>query len=813
MKMMKSIYRKFAKRTLLLILIVHFAVLSFAATYFVSNSGNDTNSGLTQAMPWKTLAKVNAATFVAGDNILFKKGDTFYGSITVKNSGTAGNPITFGAYGTGVNPIITGFTTVTGWTNKGGNIWESTNAVSTLLTCNMVTINNVNTPMGRFPNFNDANDGYLYHQSHTTTSITSSTLTGTPDWTGATLCLMSNEYILSRRIITSQSASTLNWSSNINTISKAEFFIQNDLRTLDAENEWYYNPTTKKIIIYSTSTPSNVKVASVEYLVEYAKNGSNYSLCSYINIESITFTGSNNNTFHSYQSLVIGHRLHDTNISNCEISFSGLNGIRLNSDDLSVENTTIRETNGSAINANYSGIVSLKNNSLSEISLIKGVGGEYGDCAIIATSIVSGNIEGNSITNCGFNGISFDGSSIITVKNNYISSFNSKLQDGGAITTGGAKAIGTSIIGNICIGGDGIDGLICGIYLDDNSSNTEVANNTVANCSWVGIYLHNVNNNNIHNNTVFNCGYAQLRTADDNLGGDIYSNIISDNQFISKTATQNVAAFQSNKNNITKIGTFNNNYYSRPIDDNVTIYTWQPLTLAVYRTLTEWKIFSNQDFNSQKISQAITSENDLQFEYNATSIAKIITLSRPMIDVKGAKYYNSVTLKPYTSIVLMRDPSPIVPIVPIFVEALIENNAPTNLEMTYNVNLANVVPAASAFSVKVNSLVRIVNSVSILGTKVMLTLDSPLFYSDIVTVDYNKPSVKPIQTISEGQAASLSSQSVINNVAILKQGSVVPTHFIPVWQGENGLNHMNIMVVSAMFEDLPLLPEIGRAHV
>ena len=30
------------------------------------------------------------------------------------------------------------------------------------------------------------------------------------------------------------------------------------------------------------------------------------------------------------------------------------------------------------------------------------------------------------------------------------------------------------------------------------------------------------------------------------------------------------------------------------------------------------------------------------------------------------------------------------------------------------------------------------------------------------------------------------------------------THFTPVWQGENGQNHMNILVVSAILEDLPL---------
>ncbi|HAX65099.1 TPA: hypothetical protein DCX66_01340, partial [Candidatus Nomurabacteria bacterium] len=112
-----------------------------ASTYYVSSTdGNDTCTGLSQvayttgvtACPIKTLTKLNTKTFSPGDSILFKKGDTFYGSITVSQSGTAGNPITFSSYGSGEKPIITGFTDVTSWTNLGNNIWESTNTVSTL---------------------------------------------------------------------------------------------------------------------------------------------------------------------------------------------------------------------------------------------------------------------------------------------------------------------------------------------------------------------------------------------------------------------------------------------------------------------------------------------------------------------------------------------------------------------------------------------------------------------------------------------------------------------------------------------------------
>jgi len=95
--------------------------------YFVdATSGNDSNSGLTSAVPWKTLAKVNGATFAAGNKVLFKRGETWREQLTVPSSGSAGNPIVFGAYGTGDNPVISGSVLITsGWTKDSANIWQA----------------------------------------------------------------------------------------------------------------------------------------------------------------------------------------------------------------------------------------------------------------------------------------------------------------------------------------------------------------------------------------------------------------------------------------------------------------------------------------------------------------------------------------------------------------------------------------------------------------------------------------------------------------------------------------------------------------
>ena len=91
-----------------------------ATDYYVSSTGNDSANGLSSSTPWKTISKVNAefSRINPGDRILFRRGDVFYGTITVAKSGTAGSPIIISSYGTGALPRISGFTAITGCTHQ-----------------------------------------------------------------------------------------------------------------------------------------------------------------------------------------------------------------------------------------------------------------------------------------------------------------------------------------------------------------------------------------------------------------------------------------------------------------------------------------------------------------------------------------------------------------------------------------------------------------------------------------------------------------------------------------------------------------------
>src|ERR1700722_11347833 len=116
MRIIRTVIRDAAAWSILSISL--FGQLAHATTYYVDSlGGSDSNNGTSSSTPWQTIAKVNPQAFRPGDWILFKAGDIWREQLAVSNSGASGAPITFGSYGTGAPPIISGASLVTSWTN------------------------------------------------------------------------------------------------------------------------------------------------------------------------------------------------------------------------------------------------------------------------------------------------------------------------------------------------------------------------------------------------------------------------------------------------------------------------------------------------------------------------------------------------------------------------------------------------------------------------------------------------------------------------------------------------------------------------
>jgi len=221
--------------------------------------------------------------------------------------------------------------------------------------------------MGRFPNA-----GYLTYQAFSgTTSITSTSLNGTTNWAGAELVVRKHNYVTNRCPITAQSGGTLTYTTADGFTGRNGFgfYIQNDARTLDLQNEWYYNPSTKKIRIYSPSSPANVQVSTKDTLVTII------GLRAYVTFDGVSFTGSNKDAFtvRSAQNITI---------QNCTIDYSGRDAIwggqngGAASTNFIVRNNTFNHTNNSAITLEneFTGAL-ISHNTISNSGMNDGMGG------------------------------------------------------------------------------------------------------------------------------------------------------------------------------------------------------------------------------------------------------------------------------------------------------------------------------------------------------------------------------------------------------------------------------------------------------
>ncbi len=650
-----------AMKKLFPLLLLVFGFTANATTYYISTSGNDANNGTSTSTPWKTLTKLNSffSSLKPGDNVLLNRGNVFYGSITVNKNGSSGAPITIGAYGTGAQPVVTGFTTISSWTNLGNNIWESSSAATTLSTFNMVVINGVNTGMGRYPN-----TGFLAYQSHSgTSSITSSSLTGSPNWTGAEVVIRVIRWTLERDKITSQSGGKLTYSGSSATPTNGYgFFIQNDARTLDVQNEWYYNPSTKKLRIYSTSSPTNVKVTTIDRLVY--TNGFDY-----VTFDNVDFEGANTTLLENRNSQ---HLV----IQNCTFNFSGRYGLYIDNGNSQNESMTIDHNVFNNITENtmsflgYTTNAWIKNNTISNTGMIGGAqSNNESSCDAIDINGKGSIMEYNTITNTGHTAIALRTSDAMIVRYNYISYFGMTKYDAGGIyswnsdsTTAKVRTIDHNFIIYSKQTSDGIGTAslpsLFGIYLDGSSKNTIITNNTVAHCkNGDGIHILNSGSCTITNNVSYDNGNQLAFLHAFNGGMVINKMIVKRNIFFSRSLGQMTFFYRDDDNkHFNNFGTADSNYYTRPIDDNLTTQS-----VVVYdgtnRTLPNWQSFTKQDVHSKKAPKTVSDTNDIRFEFNATATSKTVSLPYNYIDVYNVSHNGSITLAPYTSAILIKNGS------------------------------------------------------------------------------------------------------------------------------------------------------------
>lgn len=91
--------------------------------YYFSAEGDDTNDGLSEETPKKNISALSSIVFNPGDVVLFRRGDTFAGTVSARSG------VTYSAYGEGDKPVISGamrdFASSKAWRETNTeNVWK-----------------------------------------------------------------------------------------------------------------------------------------------------------------------------------------------------------------------------------------------------------------------------------------------------------------------------------------------------------------------------------------------------------------------------------------------------------------------------------------------------------------------------------------------------------------------------------------------------------------------------------------------------------------------------------------------------------------
>lgn len=675
-------------RGLLTVISFFMCVPLMATKYYVKTGGNNSLSGTSIANAWATVAKVNGFSFAVGDTVLFEGGSTFVGPLIPPRNGVSGRPMVFASYGTG-QAIISGMTTLTSWSNLGSNIWECTPSPILKSMCNILTINAVPQRLGRTPN-----STFYTYQSATTSQLVTNALGSSPSsYVGAEVVMRCNPFIMQRMTITAQSTASSNTTitfartaqgmDNGNAQGAQQgssgygFFLQRFAASLDQQGEWYYNRTTNKMRLYSTSNPSGftIKASYIDTLIVlgsrsyitldnlaiegagiYAVYG-NVSTTGNLIIKNCTF---NNNTRAIYLWNCFASQVISNTVNN---SFNaGIMVVNRQNKQITIDSNTVTNTGklvGNGIfptNENLNAIVTQTDSTRSS-NFVR--------------------VRRNVVRSTGYMAIKFNGSNV-RVSQNVTDSFCINIDDGGGIYTFvyndstviwnySNRIVDSNFISNNVGAPAGTNRTTpdaIGYYMDDQVNYVNGYHNTIWNIPGNGAQFNNPRYMTFTDNTVYNCNYAAWINT--KRYGPVSNNVIKKNILYQRVNTQfnfghshadlryppptvtinqslqNMAYIDSNW--ITNLKTTGYYYYYSATGGSPTF---------VQITLANWRSGILHDLASALPPTVVTTTNT-NFYPNMTDTVRVIHFDGfSKVDPQGVVYNNIASVPKWSSLILI----------------------------------------------------------------------------------------------------------------------------------------------------------------
>jgi hypothetical protein len=680
-----------------------------AATYYVSSStGNDDNNGLSTGAPFKNISKVNSLNLQPGDRVLFKCGDVWrVDPLILSKSGTNAAPIEFNSYpgGCANQPVLSGAREISGWAVDAGNVYRADLPAGDFpLGINQLFRNGQRLTLGRWPNLDAPDGGYSFVDGHSAggNQITDNELPA-GNWGGAIVHIKNIRWSMLDRQVTGSSSQTLTLNQGLSCLISGwgncigwGYFINNSLNTLDQDGEWFYDPNTRRVYLYSTGgSPENIEGSVVQAdagnLTQAGLMLSDGSATAYVIIDNLAIEnwfnhgigtpgGMNNDIYHHIT--VRNVTIQDVNAAGVNLSSwlerpsDGKKGLR-GGHHLVFTNDVINGANSFGVTG-YFAESTFEDNTIENIALVKNLGQSGMGCGITSDECTEngdgfrirlfdaansgyGNIlRYNHFEKIGYNGVDVFGPAN-RLENNFITQACYTKADCGAVRTFGSDNLSSTavynlhLINNIILDIPGnVDGCHpsraafgMGLYIDNYSRDVETRGNTVINTTVSGI-LYQRSTGQIIGNTIYNASSGTEYSAQIDLSGDETRVSMSNNALYGLKSN----AWTLYTYSLSNILSSDYNYFFHPYVSKQIAYgpSWKRETFA------QWKTLSGQEGHSKTnwFIQPAGETSKATVFYNAIKAPLTIDLgSRQYLDLDQVPVLGSLALDPFTSKILV----------------------------------------------------------------------------------------------------------------------------------------------------------------
>ncbi len=667
----------------LLVVALAGAGTSYGRNYYLSGSGSDQARGTSPRAAWKSLARLAKATLRPGDTVFFRRGDAFPGSVNLRHSGTAAAPIVFTAYGEGAPPLLTGAVPVSGWKAAGPNRYEAAVAGRVY----ELFVNGRRFTPARYPNA-----GFLtIDQGFGKDSIRSAALTQ-PDghWNGATLRLRTIDWAYETRTVgqytrgllvqarqeryeieKSFGERTRQGRTGVYDFRKGYgFYLEGLPQMLDSAGEWHWERGRLRVQFPAGTDPQTARVeASLHPYGLWLAPGTRH-----VRIEHLQFE--------KYEKAAVGggHGLVDVGVAHNVIRQVHGVGVLLDSaaTDCFVRHNRLADVLGRGIAALEPVRLEVSHNDLRRVGLERGQGwsGVNGATAILIHNVERkkqtdttyahhNTVQWNRVDSVGYNGIRVDGHHNL-VAYNLIEHCGLTLNDGANLYCY-AQAPGVthhSVFRRNIIRygvGDNLatpanDILVFGIYLDNNSHDVRVEENTVTGISSSGMVNNDASfRNTFRKNTVFGCaaglGFAEWANL-----GKIRDNVVEENVFVGTRPAQHAVSLRNFIGPTLEAGTFDRNTYVNLTTTTLFFYETKqvPQNGKLLLPLPQWQKLTGQDAGSRAISAATDWARTRTARLLVNDSDKDCEVPAEGLDLDGKPLPGTVHLEPFESRVVFQ---------------------------------------------------------------------------------------------------------------------------------------------------------------